>query len=336
MREARPADWLSRPRLDSLPPTLIFHARDKLAATLCRGGFRLLDALADHAEGVGWGVEVVPYSADGATLAALQGGHLHVFLEDRPLYAPNAFHAVPAYLRGFWYFDELGTRNNSSHRLRRFEERLVAEGYANKVHGKLADQFIGANASKFAQAARGSHPVSQGCLALFAQDFLPPRHHRHYLTVPQLIAAAIRDKGARALCIKPHPNNTPEERAQLQAFHNPDRGVFVTEASIHDLLAACDCVLTLTSAVGFEAFLHRKPVVLGGQTDFAQNAITLTDPTRLGAAIAAALARTWPHERFVTWFLRQNCVEDHPRALPEVLRRIRAKGILLGPDEGFF
>ncbi|MFD1809049.1 hypothetical protein ACFSHQ_15945 [Gemmobacter lanyuensis] len=39
----------------------------------------------------------------------------------------------------------------------------------------------------------------------------------------------------------------------------------MTEASIHDLLAACDCVLTLTSAVGFEAFLHRKPVVLGGR-----------------------------------------------------------------------
>ena len=39
----------------------------------------------------------------------------------------------------------------------------------------------------------------------------------------------------------------------------------ITTASIHDLLAACDCALTVTSAVGFEAFLHKKPVVLGGQ-----------------------------------------------------------------------
>ena len=77
-------------------------------------------------------------------------------------------------------------------------------------------------------------------------------------------------------------------------------------------------------------------MVLAGQTDFAQNAITLTDRRRLPEAMAAAMARDWPHEKFVTWFLRQNCVEDHPRALPAVLACIRAKGIRIGADEGFY
>lgn len=333
--QARDGSWLIRARLDALPPTLIFHARDKLAATLCRGGFRLLGALADHAAGAGWGVEVVPYSAEGASLAVAQGGHLHVFMEDRPGYAPNAFHSVPGYLRGYWYFDEIGSRNNSSHRLRVFDERLVADRFAQKFHARLAEQFIGANFSKFPQAERGAD-LPAGCLALFAQDFKPPRFHRHYLTVPELVEAAIATKGARALCIKPHPNNTPEELDWLRARHDPGRGIYVTDASIHDLLAVCACVLTVTSAVGFEASLHRKPVVLAGQTDFGQNAITLTDPSRLAEAIAAAMSRDWPHAKFLTWFLRQNCIEDHPRALPIVLERIRAKGFRIGQDAGFY
>lgn len=333
----RPADWLSRRRLDDLPDTLFFHARDKLAATLARGGFRLLTALADHAIARGWGVELLPYQADTAEICLRQGGHLHVFLEDRPGYAANAFYAVPSYLRGYWYFDEIGTRNNSSHRLRRFDERLLSDRFAKGFHDKLAAQFIGRNFSKFRQAPRGEAVIAPGCLALFAQDFQVPRHHKHYLTMPELIEAAIAVRKDRVLYIKPHPNNSVAELAQLARYHAPDQGVFVTQASIHDLLAACACVLTLTSAVGFEAFLHRKPVVLAGQTDFAQNAITLTDAGELEAAIAAALAKDWPYEKFLTWFLRQNCVEDHPRALPIVLERLHAKGIRLGdPGQGFY
>lgn len=336
MRQVRPADWLTRGWLEAAPPTLIFHAREKLAVTLARGGFRLLATLVAHAETSGWGVEIVPYSRETADLALAQGGHLHVFLEDRPAYAPNAFHAVPGYLRGYWYFDEIGTRNNSSHRLRRFDARLVAEKFAQNFHARLAEQFVAENFSKFQQLARGSSPVPQGCLALFAQDFLTPRWHKHYLTVPELIETAVAARGNRPLCIKPHPNNSPVELDWIARHHAPEQGVWVTDASIHDLLSACDCALTVTSAVGFEAFLHRKPVVLAGQTDFAQNAITLTDPAKLPEAIAAAMAQDWPHEKFLAWFLRQNCIEDHPRALPIVLDRIRAKGFRLGPDAGFY
>lgn len=334
--QMQPAEWLTRARLETAAPTLFFHARDKLAQGLLRGSFRLLGALADHARAAGWQVQVLGYAREAVDLAARHGGHLHVVLEDRPLYAPNVFHAVPGYLRGWWYFDELGTRNNSSARLRRFDPRLVADGFAARFHARLADDFIGRNFSKFQQVDRGSSTIVPGALVLFAQDFQPPRWHRHYLTVPDLITAAIAARGDRPLYIKPHPNNTADERAWIMARHDPGAGVHVTDASIHDLLAGCACALTVTSAVGFEAFLHRKPVVLAGQTDFAQNAITLTDAAALPQAMGAAMAGDWPHEKFVTWFLRQNLHEDHPRALPDLLAKIAAKGIALGPGPGFY
>ena len=200
--------------------------------------------------------------------------------------------------------------------------------WARAFHAQLVRKFVDGNLTKFPQSARGT-AVELGCLAFFAQDFKPPRFHRHHLGAVQMIEAAIAAKGRRSLYIKPHPNQTLEEMEVLSRYHAPEAGVQVTHASIHDLLAAADCVLTVTSAVGFEAFLHRKPVVLGGQTDFWQNAVTLTEPARLAEAMAASMARDWPFEKFLVWFLRQNCLEDSAASLPQVLERLGRKGFFL-------
>jgi len=332
---ARGAGWLTARRLQAMPDSVVFHARDKLAEGLGRGFFKLLDALAGHAQGLGWGVEVVEFSARGQDIAIACPRHLHVFMDDRPVYAPNAVHSVPGYLQGYWYFDEIGSRNNSAQRMRRFDPRPMDGTWAREFHGQLVRRFVEANLTKFPQAARGTEAIAPGCLAFFAQDFKPPRYHRHFLTVPQMIEAAIAARGARPLWIKPHPNQTLEEMEVLSRYHAPAAGVQVTQASIHDLLAAADCVLTVTSAVGFEAFLHRKPVVLAGQTDFWQNAVTLTDPARMAEAIEAAMGRSWPHEKFLVWFLRQNCLEDSPASLPQVLERLARKGVF-APQAGFY
>jgi len=331
----RPANWLTPARLQSLPDTLFFHARDKLAAGLGKGYFQLLDGLAAHAAAQGWGIEVVTFSPQGQDHAVANPRHLHVFMDDRPVYARNAVHSVPGYLQGYWYFDEIGSRNNSLQRLRKFDPRPMSMDWAREFHGQLVRKFVDGNLTKFLQADRGTTALQRGSLAFFAQDFKPPRHHRHHLQVPEMIAATIAAKGIRPLYIKPHPNQTLEEMEVLGRFHDPNAGVHLTHASIHDLLAAADCVLTVTSAVGFEAFLHRKPVVLGGQTDFWQNAITLTDRARMPQAIDAALARAWPHEKFLVWFLRQNCLEDSPASVPQVLDRLARKGFFSG-EPGFY
>ena len=311
-------------------PTLFFHARAKLAVSLEKRHFKLLTAFADHARARGWGVEIVDAEADGHERAAALPQHLHVFMEDRGFYAHNIFHCVPSYLRGYWFFDQIGSRNNSLQRLAPFDAEAMPKRRAERFLAELAPQFIEQNRSKFEQMPRGAELIEPGCLAFFAQDFKAPKHHRHYLSVPQMIEAAIAAKGARTLYIKPHPNQSLEELAHLSSYHDPARGVHVVAASIHDLLAACDCALTLTSAVGFEAFLHRKPVVLGGQTDFWQNAITLTDAAQMPAAIAVATGRDWPHAAFLYWYLRLMCLEDDASQLPRLLALLHQRGYNLG------
>lgn len=315
------------------PDTLFFHARGKLADGLAAGKFKLLAAFGAHAAAAGWGVRILHHTATSRAMVEA-GGHLHVLMEDNPLYAPNCFHAVPSYLRGYWYFDEVASRNNSSHRLRKFDPRPMSDTFAIGFQARLLEQFAGQNLSKFSQANRGAEAIAPGSVAFFAQDFLPPRFHKHYMSVTRMIDAGLAARGARPFYIKPHPNQTAAELAILKAYHRPDQGVFVSTASIHDLLAACDLVLTLTSAVGFEGFLHGKPLVLGGQTDFGQNAVTLTDPARMAEAMAEALARDWPHARFLVWYLKQTCLEDSPRALPALLDRVHAKGYAFADAAG--
>lgn len=335
-KATRSTAWLTRAKLNSLPPTLFFHARDRLSEALQAGHFKLMNALSDHARFRGVDVEIITYSPTTQDMAIEHGGHSHIFMDDRPAYGRNAFHCVPSYLHGFWFFDEIGTRNNSLMRVNRFDPRPMAGDYAREFHALLFARFAEANKSKFEQAPLGM-VLEQGSLCFFAQDFKAPRHHLHHMSVPQMIEAAIEAKGNRRLYIKPHPVQTGEELDILTSYHAPERGVEVTQASIHDLLAAAACALTLTSAVGFEAFLHKKPVVLGGQTDFWQNAITATDPGKVAVAMSEAMDRKWPHEKFLVWYLRQMCVEDANWSLPRVLERLHRKGFLWADqDKGWF
>lgn len=335
-RATRASNWLTRGKLDALPPTLFFHARDRLSEALQAGHFKLLNALADHAKFKGLDIEVVTFHPATQDTALDHGGHCHIFMDDRPAYGRNAVHCVPSYLHGFWFFDEIGTRNNSLMRLNRFDPRPMSGDYAREVHVQLYNRFVDANRSKFDQAPRGTG-IEPGSLCFFAQDFKPPKHHRHYLSVPEMIESAIAAKGARRLYIKPHPVQTVEELAVLTGYHDPANGVEITQASIHDLLSAASCVLTLSSAVGFEAFLHKKPVVLGGQTDFWQNAITVTDAASLAPAMDEAMNRKWSHEKFLVWYLRQMCVEDANWSLSRVLERLHRKGFLWADaGKGFF
>ncbi len=323
----RAPEWLTTARLDDLAPTVFFHARDRMAKGLLLGHFRLLNGLADHAKGQGQLVEVVTFDPGAQDRALAQGGHSHIFMDDRPVYGPNAVHCVPSYLQGFWFFDEVGSRNNSLMRLAKFDSRPMVADYAHDQYVQLYARFVTANKSKFEQAPRGA-ALEQGAICFFAQDFKIPRYHKHYMSPVQMIEAAIATKGARHLYIKPHPGQTLDELDTLSAYHDPSRAVEVTQASIHDLLAAAHVVLTLTSAVGFEAFLHKKPVVLGGQTDFWQNAITLTDPAKLAEAMKSAVEKSWPYEKFLVWYLKQMCVEDALWCLPRVLERLHRKGFV--------
>ncbi|MBU2957192.1 hypothetical protein Q4511_09105 [Paracoccus sp. 1_MG-2023] len=74
------------------------------------------------------------------------------------------------------------------------------------------------------------------------------------------------------------------------------------------LLRDCAFVVTQNSAVGFDALILGKPLVLFAQSDFHHVALNAAD---LGAdpAIAMAAGHAPPTDKFLDWFLRRNSLD---------------------------
>lgn len=258
--------------------------------------------------------------------------HLHVVMHDAPRYAQNVFSAVPSYLHGYWYFDEVGTRNNSSIRLAQFRPTGMSDEFARGLHGRLFEKYVEGNLSKYPQED-GAFEPEEGALCLFTQTFDAAKYYRDFVSYPALIEATIAARGGRRLYIKPHPLQRVEELAQLMEYHAPGKGVEVVQASIHQLLARASTVITQTSAVAFEANLHKVPAVLAGQTDFHHNAVTITDPSEMGAALSACATRKFEYEKYLVWFLQHQLYEPFKahQTRARLAEAFARKGYPMGP-----
>ena len=99
------------------------------------------------------------------------------------------------------------------------------------------------------------------------------------------------------------------------------------------MLARADVAVTINSAVGIEAMLHRVPVVLCGSADFHHICETVQSREGMDAGIQRAEARKaagdWPFEAYLYWFYGQMCFD--PTA-PDFIDRFIAKVAAQGYD----
>jgi hypothetical protein len=248
--------------------------------------------------------------------------HLHILVKDEPRQpAKNVFYCVPSYLNGYWYFDTHGVRNNSSTRDAVFNAGAIDNARAAKFHGNLRANFIDLNLSKFEQSDTGATTLPDNAIFIAVQKFLPIEYCPFYIDYPTLIAATIKLRGDRPVVIKPHPMQKPAELDVINAFHDPDHGVFVTDASIHAILPKSNVVVTQSSAVAFEALIHEVPSVLAGASDFHHVLTTVKDVSELGAAMTQAMNSNVPYSAYLFWFLREQMIK--PAQENSALKRIK-------------
>lgn len=242
----------------------------------------------------------------------------------------RVLHVCPTYIRGFWYVDPIGERHESSIRTAVFDPAAVNAAAAKRLASRLRGRLLANNRSKYPQAERGQVPVPEGCIALFAQEFPPGATDQRHFEMEAFLHLVIRHRGARPVVIKPHPLQTPERRARIEAMADPLAGVHVLDASLHDILSVASVSASLTSAAAFEGFLHGTPAILGGETDFHHNALTVRSEAELAAALAEVDSRRFAHERFLHWFLRGQCLAPwHDDFSDRLLTRIAATGFTL-------
>lgn len=284
--------------------------------------------LAQALEGQGLAVAVVTLDAD-QTLARVEATPGFHIIHHSRLRHPRVLNAGKAYIEPFFTLDPWGFRLFSSIGAEVFRPGPDPAADA-AIFDEIRARMVGARKSHYEQPAEVL-AAPDHCVAVFLQteDNRDVGETCH-LTPRQMIKALLDRDDPRPVVVKPHPKEkTPETLDWLtrQARKDPRLRVFL--GNIHDLLAKADVVVTINSAVGIEAMLHEKPVVLCGDTDFHHICETVTRRPDLGAGIARAEARLaagdWPFRAYIGWYYGRMCFD--PRAADfgaRVAARLRA------------
>lgn len=282
----------------------------KIATGLTARGARVEYLLHDRAE--------VPAQVEA-------DGGFHIIDHGR-IRHPRVLNAGLSYIRPYYYLDPWGMRAFSSLAAKAFDPAAIDAAQAAAFRDNLYQSLVQERRSRYEQPAEVL-AVPQGCIAVFLQT----EGHRDvgelcYLTLRRMIKALMAREDPRPIVIKTHPRDTDFDTLEwLVGKARKDRRIQIIPANIHDILAVCDVVVTINSAVGLEAMLHRKPVVLCGHSDFLHCATTLRDRSKMDEAIAAALRSEWRYDAFLYWFLALNQLSAIAAALiDDVIARIAA------------
>ena len=282
---------------------------------------RLADALtAEGAE-----VEVVTLDPDRLEVRVRADTRLHIVHHTR-LRHPRVLSAGKAYIEPFFTIDPWGFRLFSSIAAAAFEPG--PDPAADRaIFDEIRTRMVGGRKSHYEQPAE-VEPAPQGCIAVFLQteDNRDVGETCH-LTFRHMVKSLMERDDPRPIVVKPHPKEKNLESMDWltrQTRKDPRLQVFL--GNIHDLLAASDVVVTINSAVGIEAMLHEKPVVLCGDTDFHHICEMVRHKRDMAASIARAEARLaagdWPFAAYIGWYYGRMCHD--PRA-PDFGARVMAK-----------
>lgn len=251
--------------------------------------------------------------------------HRHVVIGPRSPIGPGIWHAHPGYLRGFWYLDPLGVNMHSSLTEARFDPASIAPKQARRFWNGVTGWHLPRNLSKFPQEPRTAD-LPPARTAIFLQDIEHYARPVHWIDSLTMIRTAARQGPTY---VKLHPAQTAETAAAVRDLADQMPQITLSTASIHDLAAAAEVVVTQNSAAGFEALMQKKPVITCARADYHHATVQARGAADLARAIATAPARLakFPYDRYLFWHHGQHLLEP---GKDEFAERVRARLHLVG------
>ena len=239
---------------------------------------------------------------------AASDGKLHL-VEDGRCQGEGWLNAAVAYLLGFWHLDPHGVLADSSARNARFTPDAVDGDKAASYFKALRQRYTKPRLSRYNQPRTRNADLAPGAIAVFLQGNTPYRAGQCDVPMQDIILAACRGADGRPVIVKPHPLSVMEcARAMAKAA---DAGaVFdLFDGNIHDLLESCAVTVSANSAAAMEGFLHRKPAILFGRSDFASLVTRAQHPDAFPAALQAALTADWRFGKMLYWYFSQHALD---------------------------
>ena len=255
-------------------------------------------------------------TARGGRVALVEGfdragyradGDLHV-VENGSGQRPGVLNAATAYLDGFFHVDPVGIQAASGIGALHYDPAAVEGGAAAAYLAGLQQRFLVPRHSRYKQdKARADLP--EGALAVFLQGPAPQRNGQAYCSFAAMLEVVCAEAEGRPVLVKPHPLK-PELGAEIiAAVKAKGYQPIATDANVHDILAACVATVSINSATALEGFLHGKPAVLFGRSDFAALVQTAHTADAFAATLARALADPPDYARALYWYLGLNCLD---------------------------
>lgn len=280
--------------------------------------------LRDGLEARGIRVEIEALERDTLLARVQADANFHI-VNHGDLAHPRILNTALAYIAPFWYLDAVGVRRAAAIGGRDFDPDTVDLLAARRFFQALRRRVVEARISRYAQP-QGRAEFAPGRIAVFLQN--ETADAEAFVPRAAMIAALLDRHDPAEIVLKPHPRDKSAATRDLLAQSAArDPRVKVSEANLHDILSGASVTVTINSGVGLESHLHRVPVVLCGPADFHHGCATARDAFGLDAAIARARNTLWPHEAFLFWFLKLNCVNaGAPDMIEDVLARIAATG----------
>jgi len=300
----------SNRRTVSEPHALVIHAEGSWLKSIQEEKFDFFTKLIKHATKQGVTTRIVA-AEGGSSKLLLDQDHINILVGDLPSYGRGRLHAMPSYIWGFWYLDEVGVHWNSSLRFARFSPQEIDAGKAEYFFNGVAGYMLRENVSKFPQEVRMKNPLQEAAAAIFCQEIEGYRNRSHYLTTAQMIRITAATCRKERVYVKPHPSQTKTERKAIMDIAADYQNVTVSDASIHDLIDSSRMIVTQNSAAGFEALMQKRCVITCAKSDYWHATLTPKKESELREALqfGPEAMSDFAYEKYLYWFLDRNCLE---------------------------
>lgn len=262
----------------------------------------------------------------GAPVGLVNKTDLHI-IENGWVQQPNALNATIAYIPPFWHLDPQGVLYNSGISAKTYDQKAVNFRDAMVFFKSMRQKYVHKRKSRYNQKT-GRETLPAGAIAVFLQGGLPEEQGVAHCSTEEMLRVVAANAAGRPVIVKAHPNSNQIADANLVRRLMADGLELIpTDANIHDILKDCAITVSFNSAVSIEGFLHRKPAILFGKSDFHHFAETVTNPADFSASLARALAREGGYAQFVYWYFHENGLSlDDPEFAQTLLGKFAALG----------
>lgn len=277
---------------------------------------RVIEGL--EARGVSCDVVILDRATLPETVAADEA--IHVVHHGRYAH-PRVRNTDVAYIYPFWNFDPQGIRAFSSIAQAQFPQDDIDPDVARPFFRRVRQRIVQGRRSRYAQP-EAITPLAPVKAAVFLQS----EGHRVvgetcYLDRWQMLETVCASVDGPVI-VKAHPRDCdPATREGLRDICTRFPHLAVSDGNIHDLITVSERVVTINSAVGIEAYLHRKPVVLCGQSDFHHIADVVRSQVQLSEILERA-PRKRAYDKFIWWYFAEQCLSGTD---PDLVDRVLAR-----------